>query len=69
MPMGPGKYDTLCTLVREQLQAEGVIVMVFNGPHGDGFSVQASADITLRLPEILEDVARQIRASFERGQI
>lgn len=61
MPLGPGKYDDVCTLVREQTAALGVIVMVINGKHGHGFSVQADPMTLAGLPEILEDIARQLR--------
>lgn len=63
MALGPGKYDHLCTLVREQAKAEGAIVIVIAGEHGNGFSCQADAENTLLLPFYLEDLARQIRES------
>lgn len=69
MPVGPGKYDTLCSYVRQEAEAEGAVVIVFGGKHGDGFSVQANAAITLSLPEILEQAAREIRAVFGRGDV
>ena len=57
MALGPGKYDALASVVRERAKAAGVIVMVFDGRHGSGFSVQASAEITLRLPQLLRVMA------------
>lgn len=60
MALGPGKYDDECTLVRAKLGAEGVILLVFEGKEGNGFSCQASPNITFRLPAILREVARQI---------
>ena len=50
MALGPGKYDALASLVRARSKAAGVVVMVFDGRQGSGFSVQASAEITSRLP-------------------
>jgi hypothetical protein len=38
--LGPGKYDDACTLAREQTQAKMTILMVIEGVHGSGFSVQ-----------------------------
>lgn len=67
MPIGPGKYDHLCTLVREAAQAEGAIVLLLGGPAGAGFSVQAPLEVQLKLPEILETIARQIRADLQDG--
>lgn len=61
MAVGPGKYDHLCTLVRERAEAQGAVVIVFGGPRGSGFSCQADALTTINLPEILEDMAKQIR--------
>lgn len=68
MPIGPGKYDPVCTLVREMTSAKGAIVIVFDGQHGDGFSCQADVETTLRLPEVLEHMARQMRADMEKGK-
>lgn len=56
MPLGPGKYDDLCTDVRERAKARGAIVIVVEGDKGGGFSVQADLATTIRLPEILENV-------------
>jgi hypothetical protein len=69
MPIGPGKYNTLCSYVRQEAEAEGVVLIVFGGKHGDGFAVQANAAITLTLPEILERAAADIRATFDRGEL
>ena len=63
--MQPGKYDTLCTMVREYVIADGVIVIVFNGRQGSGFSCQATPELTLHLPELLRDVADKIQAKLE----
>jgi len=60
---GPGKYGDLCAYVREHAGAQAAIVMVIDGKHGDGFSVQTTDPVlVLRLPAILEETARQIRA-------
>jgi hypothetical protein len=40
MTVGPGKYDDLCTHVREEAQAVGSVVVVIQGKYGSGFSVQ-----------------------------
>lgn len=56
-----GKYDQLCTLVREAADAESAIVIVVNGKLGSGFSVQATEDVLARLPDTLEHVAKAIR--------
>jgi hypothetical protein len=66
MPTGPGKYDDMCALVREQVGGN-VVVMVFGGKRGSGFAVQADAATTLRLPELLESMAKQIRSGYGRA--
>jgi len=63
MALGPGKYDDLCTYVREQAKADGALVIVINGTRGVGFSCQADLQTTLLLPELLENIAKQIRES------
>ena len=66
MAFGPGKYDDLCTLVRKHAGiggdvSGGVIVIVFGGEKGNGFSCQADIETTLALPDALERIAAQIR--------
>lgn len=69
MPVGPGKYDDLCTLVRDRVGlggdnlkiGSGVMVIVLNGDKGNGFAVQADALGTLMIPELLEMVLQQLR--------
>ncbi len=63
MAWGPGKYDAECTALRERVKAEGVIVVVFGGDRGAGFSAQLSPNMTMALPKILRDIADQIESS------
>jgi hypothetical protein len=65
MAFGPGKYDDLCTSVREQTGG-GVLLIVMGGKHGNGFSCQADLETTMALPDLLEAVAAQIRADMTR---
>lgn len=61
MAYGPGKYDDLATYVREQSQADGVIVIVYNGNKGQGFSCQVTdLRIHAAMPSSLRAVADQI---------
>ena len=59
---GPGKYDAELTLVRERTGAAGGVLIVVGGNRGGGFSVQGSEQFIRSLPDILEDMARDIRA-------
>jgi hypothetical protein len=61
MPIGPGKYDQYCTDVREKTKADAVLLIVIGGDLGGGFSCQADLATTMKLPDILETVAAQIR--------
>ena len=63
MAIGPGKYDDLCTVVRETANAEGAIIIILNGNQGGGFSCQAPLELTARLPAILRAVADDIEKS------
>lgn len=62
---GPGKYDNLCTDVRERSGAVGAVVVIVGGQHGHGFSVQAPPELLASLPQMLEMVAKQMRADFQ----
>jgi len=61
--MGPGKYDGAATAAREDTQALGVILIVFQGKDGHGFSAQLPPEILLTVPAILRNVADQIERS------
>lgn len=64
MPLGPGKYDDLCTFVRLKTRADGVILLVLGGENGSGFSVQCIERIApAQLAEMLEEIAAEIRKS------
>jgi hypothetical protein len=63
MTFGPGKYDDLCTEVREKANARGAIVIVIGGERGNGFSCQGDLVTLSRLPDVLESLAVQIRKS------
>lgn len=64
MAIGPGRYDDVCTMVREQTNAVAAIVIVVEGDKGNGFSVQTLDPIVNDvLPTMLEEIARGIRAA------
>jgi len=64
--IGPGRYDDLCTYVREKSGAPGAIVMVFGEAGRSGFSCHASDDILFDLPAILRSMADQIESDLPR---
>lgn len=64
MPAGPGKYDNLCTVAREAAQADTVVMIIINGVHGSGFSVQTrDPAASHRLPQLLRTTAHLIETS------
>ena len=69
--MGPGKHDQLCTMVREQLgmRDSGGVLLIVIGDGVNGFSCQADLATTLRVPEMLESIAAQIRADIAGGRL
>ncbi len=69
MAFGPGRYDKETTQVREQTKAQGVVVIVFGGEYGDGFSAQLPLALTLTLPRVLRQVADDIEHTHRRGQL
>ena len=65
MALGPGKYDDLATIVREQTNAQAVIVVVIGGTLGNGFSVQAREGVVLKIPALLRMLANTIEADTQ----
>lgn len=63
---GPGKYDYLCTHVRQQAKARGVILIVIEGEHGSGFSAQLPPELGGTIPEALVTVAREMARDLRR---
>jgi hypothetical protein len=43
MPNGPGRYDDLCTQVRDATNAEIAVVLIIRGDSGSGFALQQVA--------------------------
>jgi hypothetical protein len=66
MEMKPGKYDELCNYVRAEADAVGALVMVLDGPRGFGWSCKGDESIVMKLPTILERMAKEIRAAMEK---
>lgn len=63
MPIGPGKYDSVATMARVQAHAQGVLLIVFDGEHGSGFSAQLPKNRS-RLIDVLR-VLRGVVAQME----
>lgn len=64
---GPGKYDDLCTHVRNEARADAAIVIIFGGSKGNGFSTQGPIELQMQLPQLLRAVALQIERDTKPG--
>lgn len=67
--IGPGKYDDLCTYVRELTDADGVILVVVSGKRGQGFSMQATLEVIKIAPQVLRIIADKLDADIEKGNL
>jgi hypothetical protein len=65
MTEGPGKYDELATIARTLAMARGVVLVVVDGIHGSGFSVQVNSDLRVHLPVLLRHIADDIEGSTQ----
>lgn len=64
--IGPGKYDPLCTFIREQTKAVGCALIVIDGDRGMGFSVQAPLEVQVALAGTLRFMADTIEKDIEK---
>lgn len=65
-----GKYDDLCSYTRDLVGGVGgVVLIVFEGALGTGFSFQGDAVSLAVVPSALENMARQIRRQTSRRQV
>ena len=55
-----GKYDDVCSVVREGTQAEGAMLIILNGEFGSGFSAQLPMDFMKKIPGVLRSMANHI---------
>jgi hypothetical protein len=60
MPIGAGKYDDEVTKIMESTGAAGAILIVIGGDKGVGFAIQATLEVTLKLPAMLRNIASQL---------
>jgi len=63
----PGKYDAVCTAVREETKADGVLLVIWGGPKGNGLSWDGNMFITMAMPDLLETLAKIIRDDMSKA--
>lgn len=70
MSLGPGKWDHLCTYVREQSKAEAAVLILLDMQvERAGFSVQAPLPWLRTLPNMLRDLAQDIESDLKRRKL
>jgi hypothetical protein len=65
---GGGKYDELASYVREQADADCVVVVVINGNKGQGFEVHLRSSGDAGNADALHDIAMSIRGVADAMQ-
>lgn len=61
MAIGAGKYDDLCTRIREEALAKMAIVIILDGRNGSGFSIQAEDLMDIKnIPVLMHKMADEI---------
>jgi len=65
MAYGAGKYDDEAVEVLKETEGRGVLLMVFEGKRGSGFSFVGDINIILKVPEILRQVASEIERDLQ----
>jgi hypothetical protein len=53
-------YDQAAQTARETCEAEGVVLMVFEGSMGNGLSLNLTPEMLLKAPTVLRQIADQI---------
>ena len=67
---GPGKYDDICTIVREKTQASSVVVIILDGNEGNGFSAQSESPYFEKiLPKILRSMADELEDERNKDKL
>lgn len=56
----PHKYDEACTAARIATGASGIILIILDGEHGPGFSMQAPPSLVPDMPGLLRRMADDI---------
>ena len=64
--IGPGSYNHLAEKLKEETQAEGVVLLIANGNQGNGFAVYAPPSVLIELPDLLRRAAEEIERDIVR---
>lgn len=60
-----GKYASLCDEIRHSADADGAVVMIYNGDLGNGFSANGTPEFCAALPFVLRFMADKLEADAQ----
>lgn len=66
--IAPGKYDDECQRFRNELVAEGVLLVVANGKKGSGASCQSSMQCMEAMPAVLRLMADELERDVKEAK-
>lgn len=58
-----GKYTGLCEELRDRTASDGAVVMIYNGKHGNGFSIVGAPEFHAAMPFVLRYMADKLEAN------
>ena len=64
---GPGKYDSELTAACKSADADSGILIILGGDRGSGFSVQATLDVIVSMPDLLRKLADEVEQDLAGG--
>lgn len=65
----PGIYDDLCTNLRQETDADAVIIIIVNGSRGNGISLQSLGTEPInQIPKLLERLIDQVRDDLRKAK-
>ena len=66
MAKGPGIYDHFVTPIREETEADCVMLIVMKSGGESGFSVQSAGKYTYNLPKLLRALADRMESDLSK---
>jgi pyrroline-5-carboxylate reductase len=66
MPIGPGKYDDICEKIREETNAQGIVVAIIEGNKGTGFSCKVEKNLLRFMPSFLKQMAEGMEKDVDQ---
>jgi L-cysteine desulfidase len=64
--IGPGKYDAIADTLRNELEADGLVLIVFGGRNGSGCSMKVTDQFSSAMPGLLRKLADAQEADLNK---